>query len=55
MDERKQAEAAVRRLIDASELPEPDDVQYRDHNAVLIWHEPELAVAVDLQTTAALR
>jgi len=49
MDERKQAEAAVRRLIDASDLPEPDDVEYRDRDAVLIWHEPKLAVAVDLE------
>ena len=54
MDERKQAEAAMRRLIEASDLPDPDDVEYRDRNAVLIWHEPKLAVAVDLEKAAAL-
>lgn len=53
MDEHSRAEAAIRRLIDASELPEPDDVRYRDADAVLIWHEPKLAVSVDLQKAGA--
>ena len=30
MDDHQQAEAAIRRLIEASDLPEPDAVEYRD-------------------------
>ncbi len=42
------AEAHVRRLLEAQDLPPPDDVEYRDGEIVLLWHGPKVAVVVEL-------
>ena len=53
MDEQDRAEAAIRRRIEDSELPEPDEIVYRETDVVLVWHEHKLAVGVDLEKAAA--
>jgi hypothetical protein len=49
------AEAAFRRLIDDGEFAEPDEVQYEDASVVFLWHEPKLAVVVDLDDPGEAR
>jgi hypothetical protein len=47
-----QAEADFRRLIASNDLPEPDEVEYTRGSVYFLWHEPKLAVAVDLDDPA---
>jgi hypothetical protein len=47
-----EAEVAFRRLIDDGQFAEPDEVQYEEASVVFLWHEPRLAVVVDLQDPA---
>ncbi len=42
------AEAGFRRLLAAGGLPQPDAVEVRADGLVFLWHEPKLAVVVDL-------
>jgi hypothetical protein len=51
----QQAEAAFRTLIEDSEIAEPDEVQYTDDSVVFLWHEPQLAVVVDLDDPGVAR
>jgi hypothetical protein len=50
-----EAEAAFRRLIDDGEFAEPDEVRYDDDSVVFLWHEPKLAVVVDLEDAPEAR
>ncbi|MEA2177321.1 MAG: hypothetical protein QOG77_618 [Solirubrobacteraceae bacterium] len=50
-----QAEAAFRRLIYDGQFAEPDEVQYEDASVVFLWHEPQLAVIVDLDDPSEAR
>ena len=44
-----EAEARFRALVQESDLPEPDDVEYRPGSVVFFWTGPKVAVAVDLE------
>jgi hypothetical protein len=47
------AEAHFRRLIERHDLPDPDEVEYTLASVYFLWHEPKLAVAVELEDRAA--
>jgi hypothetical protein len=46
------AERRVRELLSDRGLPEPDEVEYREESILLLWHEQQLAVVVDLPVPA---
>jgi hypothetical protein len=51
---REEAERAMRRLLREHDLPEPDEVlDHEDGGIVCLWHEPRVAVVVDLEPRAA--
>ena len=39
----------MRSLLESSDLPQPDRVQYDDDAIVLFWHERKLVVEIDLR------
>lgn len=44
----REAEAAFRSLLEEGGLPQPDSVEVSPARLLFLWHEPKLAVAVDL-------
>jgi len=42
------AESRFRQLLADATLPEPDEVEYEPESVVFYWHEPKVAVFVDL-------
>jgi hypothetical protein len=42
------AEAHFRRMVESFDLTPPDDVDYTDDSVIFLWHEPKLAVVVEL-------
>jgi hypothetical protein len=51
---RDEAERAMRRLLREHELPEPDAIlDHEDGGIVCLWHEPKVAIVVDLEPRAA--
>jgi hypothetical protein len=51
---REQAERAMRQLLADHDLPEPDEIlDHEDGGIVCLWHEPKVAVVVDLEPSAA--
>jgi hypothetical protein len=51
---REQAERAMRQLLADHDLPEPDEIlDHDDGGIVCLWHEPKVAVVVDLEPRAA--
>jgi hypothetical protein len=51
---REDAERAMRRLLREHDLPQPDDVlDHEDGGIVCLWHEPKVAIVVDLEPRAA--
>ena len=42
------AEAGFRRMVETADLPPPDEVEYTPGSLTFLWHEPKLAVVVDL-------
>jgi len=51
---RDDAERAMRRLLREHDLPQPDEVlDHEDGGIVCLWHEPKVAVVVDLEPRAA--
>jgi hypothetical protein len=51
---RDEAERAMRRLLREHELPEPDEIlDHEDGGIVCLWHEPKVAIVVDLEPRAA--
>jgi hypothetical protein len=51
---RAEAESAMRRLLRDHDLPEPDEVlDHEDGGIVCLWHEPKVAIVVDLESRAA--
>lgn len=42
------AERALRELLPQADLPQPDEVEYREESVVFLWHEQKLAVFIDL-------
>jgi hypothetical protein len=51
---REQAERAMRQLLADHDLPEPDEIlDHDDGGIVCLWHEPKVAVVVDLEPGAA--
>jgi hypothetical protein len=51
---REQAERAMRQLLADHDLPEPDEIlDHEDGGIVCLWHEPKVAVVVDLDPRAA--
>lgn len=51
---RDEAERAMRRLLRDHDLPEPDEIlDHEDGGIVCLWHEPKVAVVVDLEPRAA--
>ena len=47
---REQAERAMRQLLADHDLPEPDEIlDHEDGGIVCLWHEPKVAVVVDLE------
>ena len=51
---REQAERAMRELLADHDLPEPDEIlDHEDGGIVCLWHEPKVAVVVDLEPRAA--
>jgi hypothetical protein len=51
---REDAERAMRRLLREHDLPEPDEVlDHADGGIVCLWHEPKVAIVVDVEPRAA--
>ncbi len=51
---RDAAERAMRRLLQEHDLPEPDEIlDHEDGGIVCLWHEPKVAIVVDLEPRAA--
>jgi hypothetical protein len=51
---REEAEHAMRRMLREHDLPEPDEIfDHEDGGIVCLWHEPKVAVVVDLEPRAA--
>lgn len=48
MRDRGEAERDVRRLLESQGLPAPDEVEHRESEIVLLWHESKLALVIDL-------
>ena len=46
----RSAEARFRRLLASADVPEPDAVEYEPDAVLFLWHEPKLAVFLDLVT-----
>jgi hypothetical protein len=44
----QEAERRMRELIREAELAPPDAVEYTPDSVVLLWHDEELAVVIDL-------
>lgn len=43
------AERKMREMLAGVGLPMPDEVQYRDNDIRLLWHERKVAVVIDLE------
>jgi hypothetical protein len=44
----------MRQLLADHDLPEPDEIlDHEDGGIVCLWHEPKVAVVVDLEPSAA--
>ena len=53
-EDRDAAERAMRRLLQEHDLPEPDEIlDHEDGGIVCLWHEPKVAIVVDLEPRAA--
>jgi hypothetical protein len=51
---REEAERAMRSLLRAHDLPEPDEIlDHEDGGIVCLWHEPKVALVVDVEQRAA--
>lgn len=50
--EHRDAESRFRELLAEAELPAPDAVEYEPRSVVFLWHEPKVAVFVDLDPDA---
>lgn len=48
MEQLRAAERDMRALIEGSDLPDPDDVEYGEDSVYFVWHEQKLVVAVDI-------
>ena len=46
--EHEAAERDMRELLEQAELPQPDEVEYRERSILMLWHETKLAVVIDL-------
>jgi hypothetical protein len=51
--DRDEAERAMRRLLREHDLPEPDDILDHEDGIVCLWHEPKVAIIVELEPRAA--
>jgi hypothetical protein len=52
--DREAAERAMRRLLREHDLPEPDEIlDHEDGGIVCLWHEPKVAIVVDLEPRPA--
>jgi hypothetical protein len=45
----QEAETRFRELLDSADLAGPDEVGYEPDSVVFYWHEPTVAVFVDLE------
>jgi hypothetical protein len=50
---REEAERAMRRLLREHDLPEPDDILDHEDGIVCLWHEPKVAIVVELEPRPA--
>ena len=51
---RDEAERGMRRLLREHDLPEPDEIlDHEDSGIVCLWHEPKVAIVVDLEQRVA--
>jgi hypothetical protein len=51
---RDEAERAMRRLLREHDVPEPDEVlDHEEGGIVCLWHEPKVAIVVDLEPRPA--
>ena len=51
---REEAERAMRALLREHDLPEPDEILDHDEGGIVcLWHEPKVAIVVDLEPRAA--
>jgi hypothetical protein len=50
---RDEAEHAMRRLLQEHDLPEPDDILDHEDGIMCLWHEPKVAIIVELEPRAA--
>ncbi|MDQ4040384.1 MAG: hypothetical protein M3141_01380 [Actinomycetota bacterium] len=48
VDRHAAAESHVRRLLEAGGVPPPDEVEHRETDIVLLWHESKVAVVIEL-------
>ena len=51
---RDEVERGMRCLLHEHELPEPDEIlDHEDGGIVCLWHEPKVAIVVDLEQRLA--
>jgi hypothetical protein len=51
---RDEVERGMRCLLREHELPEPDEIlDHEDGGIVCLWHEPKVAIVVDLEQRVA--
>jgi hypothetical protein len=43
----------MRRLLREHDLPEPDDILDHEDGIMCLWHEPKVAIIVELEPRAA--
>jgi hypothetical protein len=48
LEQKIQAEATVREMIETNGLPEPDQIEYGFTCIRLLWHQPKLVLVVDI-------
>jgi hypothetical protein len=46
---RENAERLMRRLLRDNDLPQPDEILPHEDGILCLWHEPKVAVVIDLE------
>ena len=47
LEQLQAVDTRARDLLREADLPEPDEVEYRDDDVVFKWHEPKVAVVFE--------
>jgi hypothetical protein len=50
---RENAEHLMRRLLRENDLPQPDEILPHEDGILCLWHEPKVAVVIDLEAVGS--